>query len=183
MSDSKKSPSLRDLSRKTPTQDELHQAYDEIDHQKSDRAAAIIAASFLEDSLRFLLERRCVQLSKREYSELFDRGPLSSFEAMIKIGFAFDFYRNLVRDDLDIIRQIRNAFAHAMVPLSFDTPQVISKVDGLKVIKWKAERGAPAFGERPGVTNTYRNAYLNTCRVLTNDLYMEGLTNTRPHVG
>ena len=171
--------SLRALIRKIPTQDELNQAYDEIDRQKSDRAAAIIAAAYLEDSLRYLLTCKCVQLTKSEFNNLFDRGPLSSFDSMTKIGYAFGFYGSLFRDDLGIIREIRNGFAHAMVPLSFETPEVVIKVETLKVIKWNAEHGSPAFGERLGVNNVHRNAYANTCRYLTNELFMVSLRGNK----
>jgi hypothetical protein len=137
-----KSLSLSELIRKLPTQDELNQAYDEVDRQKSDRAAAIIAAAYVEDSLRYALMRKCVSLAGDEYKQLFERGPLSSFDSMTKIGYAFGLFGALMRGDLVLTREIRNGFAHAMVPLNFSTPQVVEKVEALKCIKWKAEHGA-----------------------------------------
>jgi hypothetical protein len=49
---------------------------------------------------------------------------MGSFFASIELGYALGLYGNLLRDDLHTIRTIRNAFAHAMKPLTFDTPQV-----------------------------------------------------------
>ncbi|MGM4967818.1 MltR family transcriptional regulator [Tardiphaga sp. 1201_B9_N1_1] len=70
----------------------------------------------------------------RAVSGLFEgEAPLSSFSAKIKIGYALGLYGKIVRDDLDTIRTVRNAFAHSTVHLDFKTPAVSVVCNRLKL--------------------------------------------------
>jgi hypothetical protein len=80
-----------------------------------DRTAAIVAASLVENNLALVIIRRFRQsLEDTDIKRLFDnRGAvLATFSNKIDMGFALNLYDNLVRDDLDRIREIRNRFAH-----------------------------------------------------------------------
>ena len=145
--------SLQHLIGETPDQKELHLAWNEIERPKNDRAAAIMAGAFVEDALRRAL------------------GHGSTFNSMIETGFDRGLYKDLARNELHVIRRIRNAFAHAIRPITFDTPEVIGEVGKFQYPKWNETTGGLAFGPARQ-ENPYREIYTNICRVLINELFM-----------
>ena len=89
----------------------------------SDRAAAILAASYLEEALgdyikSFLVEDSSIEGMFEGY------GSLSSFSARIEIAFALGLVTKRMRDDLNFIRKIRNFFAHHPTETSFQVSPV-----------------------------------------------------------
>lgn len=91
----------------------------------SDREIAIVCTSLLEYSLGNLLERSFRNLSSDQRRELFEgTAPLSTFSARIAISYALAIVDKSIKSDLDLVRQIRNAFAHTIKPLNFDTPVI-----------------------------------------------------------
>lgn len=50
--------------------------------------------------------------------------PLSGFSAMIRLGFALRLYGELTFHDLELLRELRNLFAHGRLAIDFDTPGV-----------------------------------------------------------
>ena len=78
---------------------------------ESDRAAAIFAASFLENRLgemlrQFLVAHKDVDNSFEPYK------PLSTFSSIIDISFALGLLTKEMKSDSTLIRKIRNHFAH-----------------------------------------------------------------------
>jgi hypothetical protein len=51
-------------------------------------------------------------------------GPLGTFARKISMAAAYEAIGPISRENLRLIRHIRNAFAHAKVPITFQTPQV-----------------------------------------------------------
>lgn len=145
--------SLRDVTREAPDQQELHQAWNEIERPMNDRAAAIMAGAFVEDAL-------CRAVGRK-----------SSFYLMIGAGFERGLYKGLVKDDLHVVRKVRNAFAHAIKPITFDTPEVIEEVGKLQYPRWNQMTGGLPFGPARQA-NQHRETYTNICRVLMNVLFM-----------
>jgi hypothetical protein len=81
----------------------------------SDRAAVILQASSVENILQSVIETK---MRKPLSNDLRDRifegnGPLSSFSHKILTGYALGLFGNVFRHDLDLIRELRNGFAHA----------------------------------------------------------------------
>jgi len=148
--------SLRNIAGGSLDQQELHQAWNEIERPMNDRAAAIMAGAFVEDALFRVVGRR------------------SSFHSMIETGFERGLYKGLVRNDLHTIRSIRNAFAHAIRPITFDTDEVIEEVGKFQFPKWIQNTGGLPFGPARQ-ENPHREIYTNICRVLINDLFMISL--------
>jgi hypothetical protein len=71
-------------------------------------------------------------LNNEQQSELFGtEGTLSSLSSKIKIAFAFEIIDKDLRDQFDKIREIRNAFAHSPLHLSFGTPEIRKACVGL----------------------------------------------------
>lgn len=95
--------------------------HDMADH----RAASIVLATQVEDSLQLAIMNRMIELSNEDINRLFGPyTPLGLFDAKIKIGFAFGIFDREVWSNLDRIRTTRNAFAHTGRQISFDTPAI-----------------------------------------------------------
>jgi hypothetical protein len=164
-------PSLGDLTREKLTQSELKLAYDEIDNQTSHRAAAILAAAFVEDAIRFALKAEFQALTDAECNQIFG----TSFSRVIDLGHAVGLYGKEAKSDLHVIRIVRNVFAHAMKPIDFDTPQIAKEVAKLTYIDLK--RGRMAVIRVAPMDNVHRKRYADHCRVLIYEIL--GLARNR----
>jgi hypothetical protein len=140
---------------------------------QSDRAAAILAAANLETLLEDAI--KCVLLDHkiRKRVTLFERlfknyGPLTTFSAKTDLAFALHLIGPHCYHDLDIIRQIRNDFAHGLeigeppTMITFEAQPVASRCANLwwynspvgKAPRWNDED--PYFGS----LSTARGQYL-----------------------
>lgn len=86
----------------------------------SDRAAALLYCALVENALHRLIStkirRRLNSADRREMFETFSR--------TISVAYALELIGPIARSDLDLIRFIRNNFAHSPRPLNFDVPEV-----------------------------------------------------------
>jgi hypothetical protein len=93
--------------------------------KQSDRGAAIIAGSVLEQILEAAIKARLRPLLGGQQKALFGRmAPLSTFSAKIELGFVIGLYSEAAYTNLNMIREVRNKFAHEFDALSFDHPLV-----------------------------------------------------------
>jgi DNA-binding MltR family transcriptional regulator len=112
--------------------------YEEL-QSESPRAAVIIASAFLDAQLRELIARSLVD-DEKEVDELLgtenkpDR-PLSSFSARIRTAYCMGLIGESMRHDLNVIRKIRNKFAHKMHGYSFDAPEIVSWCKSIRFAK------------------------------------------------
>ncbi len=66
-----------------------------------------------------------VALTDDETNKLFSgSAPLGSFATRIGLAYALGIYGPRTRHDLQILKDIRNAFAHANLAINFDTREV-----------------------------------------------------------
>lgn len=128
-------------------------------HNESDRGAAILSGSFAEHALGQYLKFRI--RDKKVADELFNAmGPLSSFSQRIAIAYAFDLISPAQYKDFEIIRKVRNHFAHHPLDTTFNT-NVIKQLCALSsMFKETTLEQYPKPGER------HRIAYLLTCGIL-----------------
>ena len=74
------------------------------------------------------------KLNSDDFQRVFDgTGPLSSFSAKILIGYSLRLYGEVFRHDMDIIRELRNGFAHTRMPLAFEQPEVAAMCAQLRM--------------------------------------------------
>lgn len=154
---------LRALTRRRPTAGEETKMISEgIYNTESDRAAALIAGTFAENSLEAMIRIRLVNLSAEKMEELFGvEGSLGRFSDKIRIAYAFGVIDPMVRNDLDRIREIRNTFAHSLVPVHFLTPSVEQACAGFHAV-------LPKFMTDPNDANKPREKYVGTAMMIVN---------------
>jgi hypothetical protein len=115
---------IRKLKRRMPSVEDLRASMRRLRREENDRVVAISICGFLDSFLKAgivcALPNQTVALALFE-----DRGPLESFGAKIVMGHALGLYGKQTRRNLDILRQVRNLFAHDYIsPLTFATPEI-----------------------------------------------------------
>ncbi len=98
---------------------------------ESDRASAILIASYFDDTLEGILKKYFVSIDSST-DEIFDGyGPLSTFNAKIDIIFRLGLISKTFKTDLHRVRKIRNHFAHNTGIISFNDEPVRSWVNDI----------------------------------------------------
>jgi hypothetical protein len=94
---------------------------------QTDRGAAIIGVAFLEARLEEAIRTRLVGVG--EPTDLLFRGdaPLATLKAKIDLGFALGLFGSKVHRDLNLLRKIRNKFAHNYTLVSFESADIQSQ--------------------------------------------------------
>ncbi|MCK1497892.1 MltR family transcriptional regulator [Bradyrhizobium sp. 188] len=119
------SKALKNLSRSLGgTPQEINKLFT---YMKTDSARGAVASmsSLIEEALAGAIKKRLVPLTDKEESNLFENnGPLSTLSSRINMGYALGIYGAKARRDLNLLREIRNAFVHSIRHIEFDTPEV-----------------------------------------------------------
>ncbi|MCZ4314629.1 MltR family transcriptional regulator [Comamonadaceae bacterium G21597-S1] len=105
---------------------EYMSAFLEEFQSESDRGAALVGAALLDARLERLLLSH--MLPGKVADELVSGGnaPLGAFSSRIKVCWALGLITTVERDDLNVVRSIRNEFAHREHGISF----IDSKISG-----------------------------------------------------
>jgi hypothetical protein len=92
----------------------------------SERAGAIVIVAFIEDSLAQVIRRRLRPLTNREEEALFEgvQAPLNTLYAKIHFGYLIWLYGKAQREDLLVVKNIRNIFAHDTSARDFRHPKI-----------------------------------------------------------
>src|SRR5689334_5106314 len=90
--------------------------------RQSDRGTVLIASAWIDDSLRELLRAHFRPDHASLQQVLEGTGPLATFSSRIQVAYLLDLIEETARKDLDLIRKIRNLFAHARGDLRFRDP-------------------------------------------------------------
>ncbi|MBB5213307.1 hypothetical protein [Microbulbifer hydrolyticus] len=100
----------------------------------SDRAAAIVGASYLDELLKELLIQFMVDDSSQNNKALFSgTGPISSFSARINLAYRFGAISKFEKKTLHGIRGIRNEFAHKLSGASFQEESIRQRSINLSI--------------------------------------------------
>jgi len=123
-------------------------AFDAIIGEKSDRGMVIVATAYLDLLLRGLLEK-----GMRQDNDLLDilftsNGALQDFSVRIKLAYVLGLIGHGAYADLNILRDVRNAFAHSAHYLSFQNPDVAAMCQRL----WYPLTPVIQYGKRPKPT-------------------------------
>lgn len=121
---------LRDLTHREASPEDMAEFSRQIKLQSNDRGAAILMGTNVDLALTSAIFH-LIDPTLRDKLES-DAGPLSSFSRRILLGQSLRIYGPVTQSNLDLIRHIRNAFAHAHVPITFETKEVADAVSLLK---------------------------------------------------
>jgi hypothetical protein len=102
------------------------------DQAYADHAVAMMGAGLIEKALEVAILSRLIPMNNEDRSRLFSydhRGPLSDLSARIRMGLAMGLYGPNTFDDLQRIREVRNAFAHSLWYITFSTPEVSERCE------------------------------------------------------
>jgi DNA-binding MltR family transcriptional regulator len=112
------------------------------------RVQAIVAGALLEDVLRAALAYNLIELSESELKELFENnGPLATFSSRIKMAYALGLISSEVKHDLDVVRDIRNDFAHELRSIDLDHDHFRRRILGLHAVKDRYDRDESKSGD------------------------------------
>ena len=115
---------LSALSRASPTPGHRSDFIQEINQEKNDRGAAILAVTNVENILETCIVRSIID-DGRFYDKLFGfNAPISTFDNKIRIAYALEIISTQMYENLNVIRALRNAFAHSKIPITFETKEV-----------------------------------------------------------
>lgn len=125
---------LRALSRTDPDITHIEAIEQEL-YGASDRATVVMLGSMVEMSLRRLLTKLLRKdLNSTDQRRVFEfEGALGSFASKIVMAYALNLIGPITRSDLDLIRVLRNEFAHSRMSFGFITPEVKAVCDRLKM--------------------------------------------------
>ncbi len=113
------------LTKAQPSFEHLADFQKETQLETNHRGGAILIATNVENALESALLHF---FKKGRTKSLLDlKAPLADFNNKILIGYALDIYGDKTFSNLEIIRCIRNAFAHAKIPITFET-EAVAKV-------------------------------------------------------
>jgi DNA-binding MltR family transcriptional regulator len=168
------------------------EACSDID-QSADRAAAIVAAAFLEDHLAIALKKR-FHKDEKILNEIFrSSGPLGSFSAKINMAFLIGICSQEACKDLHTIKDIRNEFAHKGLTKDFNSQRVRDLANNLqfgkkyKITMMRVDKeddsksGEPivVYGEED-MPKTPREHYIRACQMLLSHLVCSNRTSPKP---
>lgn len=121
------------------TREHWRRAMEEI-KSADDRSTAIVGGSIVEDCLTAYLRSETIAGSIAD--NLFDN-VIDSFGHKISAAYVFALIDDQVRRELDLIRKIRNAFAHRILAdvegtkkLTFGTPRIKDLCTALESPNW-----------------------------------------------
>ena len=104
----------------------------------SDQAAALTGPAYLEHILEILLQASFRTLTADEKQRMFDgssNGILGTMSSKIRVAFAMRLIEKEIYDDLKLINDIRNVFAHTLHEINFSHDLVKQDCENLKSYK------------------------------------------------
>ena len=122
-------------------------------HGESDRSAIVLAGSFAEHYLATYI--RHFMIDDPSVERLFEVGPLSSFDSRINLAYAFRLISEGHRDDLRLVKDIRNRFAHSPQLIDLQRADIKAMVHKLSMYHTLHSQPVP-----PEVQRSERDIYL-----------------------
>ena len=100
---------------------------------ETDRGVALLAVAFLDDVLDVLLRASFVNDTDAVNRLIGPGRPLESFGSRAHIGYCMGLLGADVYNDINLIREIRNDFAHRQ-PTNFEQPEIRPKCNKLRCV-------------------------------------------------
>jgi len=139
--------------------------------KESDRAKLILIASWIDYFLRVKLQNEFSKGNKKARKDLFSaNGPFATFSSKLNLAFCAGWVESDVYHDIQIIRKLRNDFAHSINDISLDEQGIRKEIEKFQVPKrqfydwgdiWAISTGNGIIissGEKP--ENVDKNLYI-----------------------
>lgn len=99
---------------------------------ESDRASVILVAAVMDEHLKKMLKSKLVQIRSKD-DLLFNglNAPMGTFRPRIEIAYRLGLISRKMQKSLDIIRNIRNDFAHDIFHCDFQNQSVRDRLSNL----------------------------------------------------
>jgi hypothetical protein len=102
--------------------------------EESDRARVIVIACWIEEFLEVKLTNEFSKGSAGARKALFsNNGPFATFSAKINAAFCAGWVDSDVYHDVQVIRKLRNVFAHSYDPVSLNEEKTRNLIESLRV--------------------------------------------------
>lgn len=105
----------------------------EMMKSRNDRGAAVLLGTFVESALEDVITIFLSRNINRRRIFSGTNAPLNTFSDKILMGHALEIYGPETLHNLEIIKLIRNAFAHSRISIRFSTPEVKNVCATLKI--------------------------------------------------
>jgi hypothetical protein len=116
---------LRELTTKPATAEHQEDFDGQTGDDADDRTVCLLLASMLENTLDKALDHWIGEQSEDLRKNLYEQdGLLATFACKITFAIVTKIAGPVSRENLRLMRHIRNAFAHAKIPVTFNTPEV-----------------------------------------------------------
>lgn len=138
-----------------------------------DRGAALVGAAFLDEVLTSLLRAHFIDDPAVDRHLLGDGRPLDTFSVKIHLAYSLGLIGPKTYADLDLIRRIRNDFAHRHHEARFDLPPIADRCALLNV---------PQLMELTSIEHP-RYRFILAVAMLANHLLIRGLETKHATLG
>ena len=107
--------------------------FDEL-RAESDRGATILASLWIDELLERKLKALFSEGNSATRRKLFDpNGPFSSFSSKILAVYSLGWIDSDIHHDIDLLRKIRNQFAHEIHGIDLESPTIRTLIEQLKI--------------------------------------------------
>jgi DNA-binding MltR family transcriptional regulator len=184
---------LKAYTRGRLTINDLPQLEEEM-YSNSARATVLMLTAVLDTCLTILIrDQMRPSLSSDDEKQIFEgRGPLNDLSSKIILGFAFNLYGPNTKKDIDLIRTLRNEFAHSRRHFGFSTPVVSEFCQHLQSPDWPGatiphgylasvrHEDLPAATDKSNPRTRFVTAVHTISERLLNNQKMEGIMRAGP---
>jgi DNA-binding MltR family transcriptional regulator len=161
---------LKSLLKEKPTIEDIQRCVKEL-QTDGVRGVAVLACALLEDVLRLAILNKMVDLTKDEQDRLFvGITPIGTLSAKTQIAYAFGIIDPATRNDLNVMREIRNGITHTTLNITFDTPEIANLCNNLNCLSPSSPSSSPAKPFLISKAKTPRERYVAAAEILMLEL-------------
>ena len=114
--------------------EEIISAFSKSLEEESDRAKVIITVAQIEYILELKLKETYSHGNNKARDKLFSaNGAFATFSSKINVTYCSGWIDSDIYHDIEILRKIRNIFAHQFENLTMDSPDIKKNIERLKV--------------------------------------------------
>jgi hypothetical protein len=143
----------------------------------TDGEVAIIGAQLIDVSIERAIRFHFKHMNSDQLQRIFSYpNSLSMFSDKIEVGYGLELFDRLQYNDLKKIQKIRNAFAHSLLQLTFNHPDIAAVVNTFESYKAFYDRNPSGRGildlANKDIPNSAKGRFAQTCRFITSTVWV-----------